>query len=55
MPAMGINVMNYGGRTELSDFQVADVIIFNSYLSESDIVKVENYLMDLYGITADSV
>lgn len=46
MPAMGINLTS----NEKSDFQVADVIIYNSWLSTANIVSVENYLMNLYGI-----
>jgi hypothetical protein len=36
---------------EASTFQVADVLIYNSYLSLADIKIVEAFLADLYGIT----
>ena len=36
--------------SESSDFQVADVIIFNSVLTTLQIQRVENYLFDLYGL-----
>ena len=51
MPAMGINVMINNGNNEQSNFQVADILIYNSTLSLSDIITIENYLMTLYGIT----
>jgi hypothetical protein len=35
---------------ESSDFQVADVILFNSELTTLQIQRIENYLLDLYGL-----
>jgi hypothetical protein len=48
LPAFGINVDPYNQQ---STFQVADVLIYNSYLSLADIKIVEAFLADLYGIT----
>lgn len=45
MPPITINY------SEASDFQLADVLIYNSYLSLADIKIVEAFLADLYGIT----
>jgi hypothetical protein len=39
-----------GSASEPSDFQVADILIYNSYLSNADILIVERYLSNLYGI-----
>jgi len=36
---------------EPSDYQVADIIIYNSNLSFSNILKVESYLFNLYGFS----
>jgi len=45
LPPLTIN------NNEPSTFQVADVLIYNSYLSLADIKIVEAFLADLYGIT----
>jgi Concanavalin A-like lectin/glucanases superfamily/GLEYA domain len=46
LPPLYINDIS----SETSDFQVADVIIFNSVLTTLQIQRVENYLFDLYGL-----
>uniref|UniRef100_A0A6C0DQK9 Fibronectin type-III domain-containing protein n=1 Tax=viral metagenome TaxID=1070528 RepID=A0A6C0DQK9_9ZZZZ len=55
MPVLSINNGRYSaGGGEASDFQVADVLIYDSYLTQADITIVENYLASLYGITIPS-
>ena len=48
LPPMTIN---YGANTEYSDFQVAEVIIFDRLLTDKEIGRVEDYLGTTYGIT----
>jgi hypothetical protein len=44
--------INYGDATgEVSQWQVAEVIVYNTSLSSTDILKVEGYLATKYGIT----
>lgn len=44
--------INYGDATvEVSQWQVAEVIVYDTSLSSSDILKVEGYLATKYGIT----
>lgn len=45
LPSLAIN----GFRDEQSDFMVAEVIIFNSQLTLTQITTIENYLIDQYG------
>ena len=54
LPSIGINgfygaTTVYGNNNESSDYQVADVIIYNRQLSISEIVNVESYLFNEYG------
>jgi hypothetical protein len=44
MPPITVN------SSEQSDFQIADVLIYNYQLSNDEILGVENYLSELYGI-----
>jgi len=44
-----ITVNGYSG--EKSDFEIADVIIYNRYLSLDERIQMENYLASIYGIT----
>ena len=39
---------NYYNSPEHSDFMIADIIIFNTQLSSSQITTIENYLMTIY-------
>jgi hypothetical protein len=45
LPPISIN----GYTNENSDYQIADIIIYDRQLLFSDIVKIESYLFDLYG------
>jgi len=45
LPSFGINV----NPNSNSQFQIADIIIYKSQLTLSQIVQVENYLFNLYG------
>lgn len=47
LPTFGINRYMYNQQ---STFQIMDVLIYNSYLSNADILAVESYLSNLYGI-----
>jgi len=47
LPHMGINY------NESSDYEFAEVIFFDRQLSEADILKVEEYFAQTYGITLD--
>jgi hypothetical protein len=49
LPPLSINSTKV--YNEPSDFQVVDVLIYDSYLSRADIIIVENFLANLYGIT----
>jgi hypothetical protein len=49
LPAFGIN------QLEASDFFYADCIIFNSVLTNEQMVDMENYLTQLYGLRQDGV
>ena len=46
LPSLAINRFNT--NPENSDFMIADIIIFNSQLSSSQITTIENYLMVMY-------
>lgn len=48
LPNLTINLTS---NFSTSPFQVADVIIYNSYLTLSQIQSVENYLANLYGLS----
>ena len=48
MPSLWINNSSWYGT---SSFQIVDVIVYNSYLTASQITTVENYLTNLYGLT----
>ena len=43
---------NAGVGRELSDWQIADVIVYDSALSSTNILQVEMFLREKYGITA---
>ena len=47
LPSLGINRWVWG---EYSDFMVADVLVFNTKLSSSQISTIENYLLEIYGL-----
>ena len=49
LPSLCINTPYSGNNS--SAFQVADVVIYNTYLSPSQITAVETYLANLYGLT----
>ena len=51
LPSMGINM---NGGIFNSEFQIADVIIFNTRLSDTQIVDIEGRLATMYGITLSS-
>ena len=51
LPAITIN----GWTGELSDWEIADIIIYNSVLSLADRIRVENYLASIYGIAISAV
>ena len=48
LPPMSIN---YGARGEYSDFQVAEVILFDRQLTTAEIARMEDYLGKTYGIS----
>ena len=48
--SLGINVLS--GST--SEFEIADIIIYNRYLSLDERIQMENYLSSIYGISASS-
>ena len=48
LPELRINGMS----TQKSDFEIADVIIYNRYLSLDERIQIENYLASIYGISA---
>jgi hypothetical protein len=45
LPAFGVNIET----GERSDFQIADIIIYNKVLTFAEIIQAETYLFDLYG------
>jgi hypothetical protein len=45
------NITVNGYSSEKSDFEIADVIIYNRYLSLDERIQMENYLASIYGIT----
>ena len=47
-----VTVNGYTGET--SDFEIADVIIYNRYLSLDERIQIENYLASIYGISAST-
>lgn len=47
LPAIKVN----GWTSELSDFEIADIIIYNTVLPLADRIRVENYLASMYGIS----
>ena len=52
MPSIGINIGFPTSTQEKSDWQVADVILFDFTLSTFQILQMETFLADLYGISA---
>lgn len=52
MPPMSINYGNY--PAERSDFEVAEVLIFDYKLSATQLAQVENYLAQSYGVSLAS-
>jgi len=53
MPSLGINTgySSFAGSGK-SDWQIADVILFDSTLSTFQILEMESFLADLYGISS---
>ena len=51
---LAINQLGYY-TGESSDFQIADILVFNSALTAAQIVDVENYLANLYGVQGTSL
>ena len=51
LPPFGINCDNGLGANEKSDFEIADVIIFNRELSFFEYTIIEKYLSQIYGIS----
>jgi len=48
LPSLAINMYDWGGQ--LSDFEVADVLIFEAKLPLEVILLIEGYLMKIYGV-----
>jgi len=48
------NIIVNGVSLEKSDFEIADIIIYNRYLSLDERIQMENYLASIYGISASS-
>jgi len=48
----GFSLNGFGGSSEFSDAQIAEVIAFNSVLNSTDRGRVEGYLANKYGLTS---
>jgi len=47
-----IQLNGYNGNSELSNSEIAELLIFNGVLSDDDLNNIGGYLADKYGITA---
>jgi uncharacterized repeat protein (TIGR02543 family) len=54
LPSLGVNAGSYSG--EVSQYEIAEVLIFNRTLSSAEISRVEQYIGSTYGLSGmDSV
>ena len=51
---LAVNILAQA-NTEVSNFQIADILVFNSALTNAQILDVENYLTNIYGLQGISL
>jgi uncharacterized repeat protein (TIGR02543 family) len=50
LPAsLSVNYGQYSGTSQPSDFEIAELVVFDSYLTTTQIQQIESYMADTYG------